>query len=84
MASLSLPQLLQPDWVAPGTLVDLSLDHLIERFRDRLPVGPSTPVVSLGEGSTPLLEVPRRHRQRRHALDAIPHARPRTAAEIDR
>jgi len=31
MASLSLPQLLQPDWVAPGTLVDLSLDHLIEQ-----------------------------------------------------
>jgi threonine synthase len=28
---------------------------LIERFRDRLPVGPDTPVVSLGEGSTPLL-----------------------------
>ena len=32
---------------------------LIERFRDRLPVGPSTPVVSLGEGSTPLLRAPR-------------------------
>ena len=28
---------------------------LIERYRDRLPVGASTPVVSLGEGSTPLL-----------------------------
>jgi threonine synthase len=27
---------------------------LIERFRDRLPVTPATPVVSLGEGSTPL------------------------------
>ena len=27
----SLPQLLQPDWVAPGTLAELSLDHLIER-----------------------------------------------------
>jgi threonine synthase len=32
---------------------------LIERFRDRLPVTPSTPVVTLGEGSTPLLAAPR-------------------------
>jgi threonine synthase len=32
---------------------------LIDRFRDRLPVGPSTPVVTLGEGSTPLLAAPR-------------------------
>lgn len=32
---------------------------LIERFRERLPVGPETPVVSLGEGSTPLLPAPR-------------------------
>lgn len=32
---------------------------LIERFRDRLPVGEATPVVSLGEGSTPLLRAPR-------------------------
>jgi threonine synthase len=32
---------------------------LIERYRDRLPVGPETPVVSLGEGSTPLLAAPR-------------------------
>ena len=32
---------------------------LIERFRDRLPVSPATPVVSLGEGSTPLLSAPR-------------------------
>jgi len=31
MPSRSLPQLLQPDWVAPGTLVDLPLDQLIER-----------------------------------------------------
>ena len=31
---------------------------LIERYRDRLPVTDATPVVSLGEGSTPL--VPRR------------------------
>ncbi len=28
---------------------------LIERYRDRLPVGPATPVVSLLEGSTPLV-----------------------------
>ncbi len=32
---------------------------LIERFRDRLPVTDATPVVSLGEGSTPLLAAPR-------------------------
>ena len=32
---------------------------LIDRFRDRLPVSDATPVVSLGEGSTPLLRAPR-------------------------
>jgi threonine synthase len=32
---------------------------LIERYRDRLPVDGSTPVVSLGEGGTPLLPAPR-------------------------
>jgi threonine synthase len=32
---------------------------LIDRFRDVLPVSAATPVVSLGEGSTPLLEAPR-------------------------
>ena len=32
---------------------------LIERYRDRLPVSATTPVVSLGEGSTPLLPAPR-------------------------
>jgi threonine synthase len=32
---------------------------LIERFRDRLPVTTSTPVVTLGEGSTPLVHAPR-------------------------
>jgi threonine synthase len=32
---------------------------LIERFRDRLSVSASTPVVSLGEGSTPLLRADR-------------------------
>jgi threonine synthase len=32
---------------------------LIERYRDRLPVSDTTPVVSLGEGSTPLLAAPR-------------------------
>lgn len=31
MSRLSLRQLLQPDWVAPGTLVDLPLDQLVER-----------------------------------------------------
>jgi len=32
---------------------------LIERYRDRLPVDASTPIVSLGEGSTPLLRAER-------------------------
>jgi threonine synthase len=32
---------------------------LIDRYRDRLPVSTSTPVVSLGEGGTPLLPAPR-------------------------
>ena len=32
---------------------------LIERYRDRLPVTDRTPVVSLGEGSTPLIRAPR-------------------------
>lgn len=32
---------------------------LIERWRDRLPVGPKTPVVTLGEGSTPLVRADR-------------------------
>jgi threonine synthase len=36
---------------------------LLERFRDRLPVGPETPVVSLGEGSTPMLPAPRLSRR---------------------
>jgi threonine synthase len=32
---------------------------LLDRYRDRLPVTDATPVVSLGEGSTPLLHAPR-------------------------
>jgi threonine synthase len=32
---------------------------LIERYRDRLPFGPDDPVVSLDEGSTPLILAPR-------------------------
>jgi threonine synthase len=31
---------------------------LIERYRDRLPVGPATPVVTLHEGGTPLVPAP--------------------------
>jgi threonine synthase len=30
---------------------------LIERYRDRLPVDPATPVISLSEGNTPLIEL---------------------------
>ena len=32
---------------------------LAERYRDRLPLGPDAKIVSLGEGSTPLLPAPR-------------------------
>src|SRR5438128_2664936 len=32
---------------------------LIERYRDRLPVSAATPVITLGEGGTPLLPAPR-------------------------
>jgi threonine synthase len=32
---------------------------LVDRYRDRLPVTAATPVVSLGEGGTPLLHAPR-------------------------
>ena len=32
---------------------------LIERYRDRLPLEPGDPVVTLNEGSTPLIEAPR-------------------------
>ena len=31
---------------------------LIERYRERLPLEPGDPVVSLNEGSTPLVEAP--------------------------
>ena len=41
----------------------ISPDHarprLVERYREFLPVGPSTPVVSLGEGATPLVHARR-------------------------
>ncbi|MCL4413383.1 MAG: pyridoxal-phosphate dependent enzyme, partial [Actinobacteria bacterium] len=32
---------------------------VIEAYREHLPVGPSTPVVTLLEGGTPLLRAPR-------------------------
>jgi threonine synthase len=35
------------------------MTSLVEKYRDRLPVGARTPIVSLGEGSTPLLHAPR-------------------------
>ena len=37
----------------------MSQGALIERYRDRLPLEPGDPVVSLDEGSTPLIEAPR-------------------------
>jgi threonine synthase len=41
-------------WHAPG-----AMPGLIERYRERLPFGAEDPVVSLGEGSTPLVLAPR-------------------------
>ncbi len=35
------------------------MSGLIERYRDRLPFAPEDPIVSLGEGSTPLVLAPR-------------------------
>jgi threonine synthase len=35
------------------------MNGLIERYRDRLPIGPGDPVVTLGEGDTPLIHAPR-------------------------
>jgi threonine synthase len=35
------------------------MTSLIDRHRSRLPIGETTPVISLGEGSTPLLRAPR-------------------------
>ena len=32
---------------------------LLERFRDLLPVTAATPILTLGEGATPLVKVPR-------------------------
>jgi threonine synthase len=32
---------------------------VIQRYRERLPFGPDDPVISLGEGSTPLVQAPR-------------------------
>jgi len=31
---------------------------LIERYREYLPIGPDEPVVTINEGSTPLIEAP--------------------------
>src|SRR5918996_1015067 len=46
-----------------GVLADLALRLAApppaERYRDRLPLAAGTPVISLGEGSTPLLPAPR-------------------------
>jgi threonine synthase len=36
---------------------------LAERYRDRLPLSPSTPLVTLGEGGTPLIPAPRLSRR---------------------
>jgi threonine synthase len=42
-----------------GAATGVGWPGLIEAYRDRLPVGPATPVVTLLEGNTPLIEAPR-------------------------
>ena len=34
------------------------MSGLIERYRERLPIGPDDPIVTLDEGGTPLLPAP--------------------------
>jgi threonine synthase len=46
---------------------------LIERYRDLLPVGDATPVVTLGEGGTPLVPLER-------LSERLGRRAPRTAA----
>lgn len=41
---------------------------LIEQYRDRLPVDPATPVVSLNEGATPLIELRNLPQLKRHGV----------------
>jgi threonine synthase len=48
---------MSPTSPAPNAIKE-HMAPLIERYRNRLPVSDSTPVVSLGEGSTPLLRAP--------------------------
>jgi threonine synthase len=40
------------------TLISKGVTSLAERYRDRLPLAPDAKIVSLGEGSTPLLTAP--------------------------
>ena len=60
---------------------------VLHRYGDRLPIGPDTPLISLGEGDTPLVRSRRLARARRAAASctsssrcATPPARSRTAA----
>src|ERR1700691_599651 len=43
----------------PGPALGIGRQGIIHRYRDFLPVSDATPVVTLLEGSTPLLEAPR-------------------------
>ena len=46
---------------------------IIEEYRDRMPVSASTPVVTLGEGGTPL--VPAAHLSSRDRVRRLPQGR---------
>jgi threonine synthase len=54
---------MSPTPPAPNAIKE-HMAPLIERYRDRLPVSGSTPIVTLGEGSTPLLRA-------RHASERL-------------
>ncbi len=58
-----------------GVRLERCRQPLIERYRDRLPLEPGDPVVTLNEGSTPLIEAPRALREGRRA--GAPQARGR-------
>src|SRR5947209_15886388 len=47
----------------PRSTIRRRMNGLIERYRERLPFAPEDPVVSLGEGSTPLIPAPRLSRE---------------------
>src|SRR6202035_666643 len=52
---------ISPEPVSANRVSDMlpPMTGIIERYRERLPFGPGDPVVTLDEGSTPLIRAPR-------------------------